>query len=130
MHTDQGVYSMCLCHLHGVGVLTEKMHAMSMQYFIISGLDFMYKVVSILAMHTEWILDKQPENLCTFYGDISGMVVHVQAVDTGLLSLLPHGLGARLMYIWRDNCGLLCCTSTSASESSARRELPGTGLLM
>ena len=25
------------------------------------------------------------------------------------------------MYIWRDNCGLLCCTSTSGSESSAQR---------
>ena len=49
------------------------------------------------------------------------MVVHVQAVDTGLLSLLPHGLGARLMYFWRDNCGLPCCTNTSGSESSAQR---------
>ena len=75
---------MCHCHLHGVGVLTVNTHAMSIQYFIISGLYFKYKVFL-------WaILNKQPENLCTFYGNISGMVVHVQAVDTGLLSLLPH----------------------------------------
>ena len=25
------------------------------------------------------------------------------------------------MYFWRDNCGLLCCTSTSGIEISAQR---------
>ena len=78
MRTDQRVYYKYPCNEHAV----------------ISDLDLKYKVVSI--GHTYWILDKHPENLHIFYGNISGMAAHV---DTRLLSLLPRGLGVRLIYV-------------------------------
>jgi len=84
----------------------------------------------LFRLHGVGVLSVNTYTMSMQYFIILGMVVHMQAVDTRLLSLLPHGLGARLMYLWRDNCGLLCCTSTSASESSAHRELPSAGLLM